>query len=112
VQTGAGRGRELILFGAAYLACDLARRVFVGDFADARLHADWIVELEQRAGLAVEGPVQRALDGGVACWLMSNVYLAARSEYDPHGRRARRAAGRDSRPPSAKSAARVATQSK
>jgi membrane-associated phospholipid phosphatase len=68
---------QLSLFLAAYVVYNMARWAFVGDLAQAREHAHWIVELEQRSGVAVEGSVQRALDFGPASWLLSNLYLAA-----------------------------------
>ena len=68
---------ELLLFGAAYLVYTAARWIFVGDLDEAREHARWIFELEREAGVAVEGSVQRALDSGVATWLLSHLYLAA-----------------------------------
>jgi membrane-associated phospholipid phosphatase len=73
----AGWRRQLALFVAAYVVYNLARWIFAGDIAPAREHAGWIVELERATGVAVEGSVQRALDSGVANWLLSNVYLAA-----------------------------------
>ena len=74
---GTGWRRQLALFGAAYVIYNVARWIFAGDLAPAREHAHWIIELEQAAGVAVEGSVQRTLDTGVASWLLSNVYLAA-----------------------------------
>ena len=68
---------QLWLFLAAYAVYNLARWVFVGDLAQARDHARWIVALEEDAGLAVEAAVQRGLDSGAAGWLASNIYLAA-----------------------------------
>jgi membrane-associated phospholipid phosphatase len=68
---------ELLLFGAAYLVYTAARWVFVGDLGEAREHARWIFELERDAGIAIEASVQRALDSGVATWLLSHLYLAA-----------------------------------
>jgi hypothetical protein len=68
---------ELRLFLAAYLVYTLARWLFVGELDEAREHARWIYELEQSAGVAVEGSVQRAFDWSVASWLMSNLYMAA-----------------------------------
>jgi len=79
----AGRGlkglwrTELRLFFAAYLVYTLARWVFVGDLAEAREHARLIYELEQAAGVAVEGTIQRAFDSTAASWVLSNLYLAA-----------------------------------
>jgi membrane-associated phospholipid phosphatase len=66
-----------MLFGAAYLVYTAARWIFVGDLGEAREHARWIFELERDAGIAIEGSVQRALDSGVATWLLSHLYLAA-----------------------------------
>jgi membrane-associated phospholipid phosphatase len=68
---------ELLLFAGAYAVYNLTRWLFVGDLAHAREHARWIAALERGAGIAVEGSVQRALDSGLATWLLSNVYLAA-----------------------------------
>ena len=68
---------ELLLFLAAYGVYNLARWVFVGDVNQAQEHARWIVDLERNAGLAFEHSAQRALDSGVATFLLSNAYLAA-----------------------------------
>jgi hypothetical protein len=68
---------ELGLFLVAYLVYTVARWAFVGDLASARAHAHWIFELERSTGVAVEGSVQRALDSGVASWILSNLYLSA-----------------------------------
>jgi membrane-associated phospholipid phosphatase len=55
----------------------VARWIFVGDLGEAKQHARWIFELEQDAGVAIEGSVQRALDSGALSLLLSNLYLAA-----------------------------------
>jgi hypothetical protein len=68
---------ELRLFLAAYLVYTMARWVFAGDLVAAKEHARWIFDLEQHAGVAVEGSVQRAFDASVVSWLLSNLYLAA-----------------------------------
>jgi membrane-associated phospholipid phosphatase len=68
---------ELRMFLAAYLVYTAARWIFVGDLGEAKEHARWIFELEQHAGMAVEGSVQGALDSPVTSWLLSNLYLAA-----------------------------------
>jgi membrane-associated phospholipid phosphatase len=68
---------ELAVFGVAYLVYTMARWIFVGDLGEAREHARWIFELERDAGIAIEASVQRALDSGVANWLLSHLYLAA-----------------------------------
>jgi membrane-associated phospholipid phosphatase len=75
--TGLGWRTELRVFLLAYLTYTLARWAFVGDLGEARAHARWIFELEQSAGVAVEGSVQRAFDSAAASWLLSNLYLAA-----------------------------------
>ena len=68
---------EVRLFALAYATYTLARWLFVGDLAEAREHARWVYELEQSAHVAIEGPLQRALDSPAASWLLSNLYLAA-----------------------------------
>jgi membrane-associated phospholipid phosphatase len=68
---------ELALFAAAYLLYIAARWIFVGHLAEAREHADRIVDIERSAHVAIEGSIQRALDSGAASWGLSNVYLAA-----------------------------------
>ena len=56
---------ELALFLAAYLLYDAGRWLFAGHAPEARAHADWIIDLERSAHVAVEGPFQRALEGPV-----------------------------------------------
>jgi hypothetical protein len=68
---------QLAIFLAAYLAYDAARWIFSGDLGEARRHADWIIDLERSAHVAVEGSVQHAFDTGAISWVLSNVYLAA-----------------------------------
>jgi membrane-associated phospholipid phosphatase len=68
---------ELRMFLAAYLVYTLARWIFVGDLGVAKEHARWIYELEQHAGVAVEGSVQGAFESPVVSWVLSNLYLAA-----------------------------------
>jgi membrane-associated phospholipid phosphatase len=68
---------ELSVFLAAYLIYDAARWLFAGQAAEAGANARWIIHLERSAHVAIEGSVQRALDPGVAGWLLSTVYLAA-----------------------------------
>ena len=72
----AGRA-ELSLFLSVYLVYNLARWLFVGDLDTAREHARSIVALEQSVGLAIERPVQDALDFAAATRLLSYIYLAA-----------------------------------
>ena len=64
-------------FAAVYLLYNASRWIFAGHLPVARQHAHEIMNLERSLHLAVEGSVQRALDWGVASWLLSNVYLAA-----------------------------------
>jgi hypothetical protein len=68
---------ELLLFLAAYLVYNVARWVFSGDLSEAQGHARWIFDLEQAAGVAVEGSVQRAFDFAAGAWVLSNLYLLA-----------------------------------
>jgi membrane-associated phospholipid phosphatase len=72
------RGRaQLLLFAAVYLLYLAGRWATGGDMPAALAHADWVMDLERGSGIAVERSVQQALDGGVAMWVLSNVYLAA-----------------------------------
>src|ERR1044071_3156981 len=68
---------ELALFLAAYLLYDAGRWLFAGHAPAARAHADWIIGLERSSHVAVEGSVQRALEGPAISYLLSTVYLAA-----------------------------------
>ena len=77
IKSRNGWRRELSVFLAVYVVYNLARWIFVGDLATAREHANWIVDLEQAAGLAVERSVQGAFDATVWSQLLSYVYLAA-----------------------------------
>jgi membrane-associated phospholipid phosphatase len=72
-----GARAQLAVFLAAYLVYDAARWIFSGDLDDARVHAEWVIDLERSAHVAIEASVQRALDAGAVSWLLSNVYLAA-----------------------------------
>ena len=68
---------QLWLFGAAYLLYTAGRWLTNAELGHATDHAEWIVRLEERLGVAVEHGVQDALHGGAAMWLLSNIYLAA-----------------------------------
>jgi hypothetical protein len=68
---------EIGLFVAAWAIYDLARWVAVGELGPATAHAHWVLDVERASGVAVERSVQHALDGGVAVFLLSNIYLAA-----------------------------------
>jgi hypothetical protein len=67
----------LTIFLAAYLVYDGARWIFSGDLEEARAHADWVIDLERSAHVAIEASVQHAFAAGAVSWLLSNVYLAA-----------------------------------
>ena len=69
--------RQIGLFLLAYLLYSAARWITVGDLSTARAHAEWIVHLEDRLGIADEASVQRALTGTFAIWLLNHAYLAA-----------------------------------
>jgi membrane-associated phospholipid phosphatase len=72
------RGRaQLLLFAAVYLLYLAGRWATGSDMPAALDHAHWVVDFERSSGIYVERSVQRALDGGAAMWLLSNVYLAA-----------------------------------
>jgi membrane-associated phospholipid phosphatase len=69
--------KQISIFLAAYLLYDAARWIFASDPDRARVHAQWIIDLERSVHVAIEGSVQRALDSGAPSWVLSNVYLAA-----------------------------------
>jgi hypothetical protein len=69
--------REGALFGGVYLVYIAARWLFTGEAGTAQANAEWIIALERSLHLAIEEPVQRALDWQVASWALSNAYLAA-----------------------------------
>jgi PAP2 superfamily len=69
--------KQIGIFVLAYLLYSAARWVTVGDLHTARVHADWILELERSTGTAVEASVQRALEGTWILWLLNHLYLAA-----------------------------------
>ena len=68
---------QLGLFALACLLYSAARWLTVGDLGTARAHADWILDLENQLGLAVEASVQEALTGTWVLWLLNHLYLAA-----------------------------------
>jgi len=72
-----GSRAQLTVFLAAYLVYDAARWIFSGDLDQARSHADWIIDLERSAHVAIEASVQHAFAAGPVSWVLSNVYLAA-----------------------------------
>jgi hypothetical protein len=70
-------GRELALFGLAYLLYSLGRFVAIGEMDVATDNAHWIVDIERALSIDVEQAVQDALHGSVALWLLNHLYLAA-----------------------------------
>jgi PAP2 superfamily len=62
---------------ARWLAKGWRGWIAVGNAPAARAHARWIAHLENALQLAIEGPVQRALDSGAAIWVLNNLYLVA-----------------------------------
>jgi hypothetical protein len=78
---------ELALFLSVYLVYKLARWLFVGDL-DAARDARSIGALEQSVGLAIERPVQDALDFAAANWLHPDLRAVPRRTAAPgrHGR--------------------------
>jgi membrane-associated phospholipid phosphatase len=71
------RRTQLSIFLAAYVLYDAARWIFASDPDSARVHAEWIIDLERSTHVAIESSVQRALDSGAPSLILSNVYLAA-----------------------------------
>ena len=56
-------GRELVLFGLAYLLYSAGRFVAIGDLDVATDNAQWIVRLEEALSVDVERSVQDGLHG-------------------------------------------------
>jgi PAP2 superfamily protein len=70
-------GRELALFGLAYLLYSLGRFVAVGDMDVAVGNAEAIVDLERSLNVDIEQGVQQALSGTWVLWVLNHLYLAA-----------------------------------
>jgi hypothetical protein len=70
-------GAQVGLFFLAYLVYSAARYITVGDLASAQDHANWIMDLENSLGVAVESSVQTTLTGTWVLWLLNHAYLAA-----------------------------------
>ena len=70
-------GRELMLFGLAYLLYSAGRFVAIGDVDTATENAQAILRLEETLRLDVEQGVQDALKGSWLLWLLNHLYLAA-----------------------------------
>jgi hypothetical protein len=73
----AGARTQFGLFLLAYLVYSAARWLTVGDLGPAQDHAAWIVDTEQKLGVASEASVQHALSGTWILWLLNHAYLAA-----------------------------------
>jgi hypothetical protein len=73
----AGWPRQALLFLTAYLIYGASRWVLTGNEATALEHARWIADLEGALGVAVEAPVQQALDGTAMLWFLNHAYVAA-----------------------------------
>jgi membrane-associated phospholipid phosphatase len=68
---------QIGIFLLAYLLYSMARFVTIGDLSDAVANAHWIVDFERSLDIDIEGPVQTALSGTWAIWILNHVYLAA-----------------------------------
>jgi PAP2 superfamily len=68
---------QLGVFLLAYLLYSAARFVTIGDLGVAQGNADWIMDLQRNAGVAIEASVQGALTGTWVLWLLNHLYLAA-----------------------------------
>jgi len=68
---------QLGLFLFAYLVYSAGRWITVGDLGVAKANAAWIMNAEHTTHVAVEGSVQRALEGTWILWILNHLYLAA-----------------------------------
>jgi len=68
---------QLGIFLLAYLLYSAARFVTIGELNVAQANADWIMDLEDHLGVAVEATVQQDLTGTWALWVLNHLYLAA-----------------------------------
>jgi membrane-associated phospholipid phosphatase len=68
---------QLLIYLSAYGAYSSARWIAAGDAPRATEHARWIANLEHTLHVGIEGSVQRALDTGLAIWLLNHIYLVA-----------------------------------
>ena len=68
---------QLGIFLLAYLLYSAARFVTIGDLGVAQGNADWIMDLQRDAGVAIEASVQSTLTGTWVLWLLNHLYLAA-----------------------------------
>ena len=68
---------QIGIFLLAYLLYSAARYFTVGDLDQAKVNANWILDLEHHVGVADEGSIQDALTGTFWLWLLNHAYLAA-----------------------------------
>jgi hypothetical protein len=65
------------VFVLAYVVYSIARWLTVGELPTAIANAHWIVDLERSVAADIEAPVQEAMTGSVALWVLNHLYLAA-----------------------------------
>ena len=70
-------GMQIGVFVLAYVVYSIARWLTVGELPTATANAHWIVDFERSLAIDVEAPVQDALTGTVALWILNHLYLAA-----------------------------------
>src|ERR1700754_2039432 len=68
---------QIGLFLLAYVVYTVARFFTIGDLADAKANAYWIVDVEKFFSVNFEASVQQALDGSWVIWLLNRIYLLA-----------------------------------
>src|SRR3954452_19807478 len=68
---------QIGLFLLAYAVYTVARFFTIGDLADAKSNASWIVGVEHSFHLGFEATVQQGLDGTWLIWVLNRLYLLA-----------------------------------
>jgi hypothetical protein len=68
---------QIGLFVLAYIVYTIARFFTIGDLADAKSNAHWIVDVENTFRVGFEASVQQALDGSWVIWVLNRLYLLA-----------------------------------
>src|SRR3954452_8602746 len=68
---------QIGLFLLAYVVYTVARFFTIGDLADAKHNADWVVGVENTFSIGFEASVQHALDGTWLIWVLNRLYLIA-----------------------------------
>src|SRR3954466_2657391 len=66
---------QIGLFLLAYAVYTVARFFTIGDLADAKSNASWIVGVEHSFHLGFEATVQQGLDGTWLIWVLNRLYL-------------------------------------